>query len=182
MRLFADTADIAAIRRLAEAGLIDGVTTNTSLIAKSGAHISRRLASFGQPCLQGGAGGRGNHVEVTAVAVLGAEIPGTLEGQPGVGGGGQVRRPPSNQGTCWARALSTCPEAMRPAMPLASAGKVGIACSQPSGRRRACIWFSSWARSRSGPGSAVPAPDGNAPPPHRGRETSRPPASHRSAW
>lgn len=36
MKFFADTADIADIRELAEAGLVDGVTTNPSLIHKSG--------------------------------------------------------------------------------------------------------------------------------------------------
>jgi transaldolase len=36
MKFFADTADIADIRELAEAGLLDGVTTNPSLIHKSG--------------------------------------------------------------------------------------------------------------------------------------------------
>ncbi len=36
MKFFADTADTAAIRELAEAGLIDGVTTNPSLIHKAG--------------------------------------------------------------------------------------------------------------------------------------------------
>lgn len=36
MKFFADTADIADIRDLAETGLIDGVTTNPSLIHKSG--------------------------------------------------------------------------------------------------------------------------------------------------
>ena len=36
MKFFADTADIADIRDLAEAGLLDGVTTNPSLIHKSG--------------------------------------------------------------------------------------------------------------------------------------------------
>ena len=36
MKFFADTAEIAAIRELAEAGLVDGVTTNPSLIHKSG--------------------------------------------------------------------------------------------------------------------------------------------------
>ena len=36
MKFFADTADTAAISELAEAGLIDGVTTNPSLIHKSG--------------------------------------------------------------------------------------------------------------------------------------------------
>lgn len=36
MKFFVDTADIAAIRDLAETGLLDGVTTNPSLVAKTG--------------------------------------------------------------------------------------------------------------------------------------------------
>jgi len=36
MKFFADTAEIKDIRELAEAGLLDGVTTNPSLIKKSG--------------------------------------------------------------------------------------------------------------------------------------------------
>ena len=36
MKFFADTADIAEIRELADTGLLDGVTTNPSLIKKSG--------------------------------------------------------------------------------------------------------------------------------------------------
>jgi transaldolase len=36
MKFFADTAEISDIRELAEAGLVDGVTTNPSLIHKSG--------------------------------------------------------------------------------------------------------------------------------------------------
>ena len=36
MKFFADTAEIADIRELAEAGLLDGVTTNPSLVKKSG--------------------------------------------------------------------------------------------------------------------------------------------------
>ncbi len=36
MKFFADTAEIADIRDLADAGLLDGVTTNPSLIHKSG--------------------------------------------------------------------------------------------------------------------------------------------------
>ena len=36
MRFFADTADISEIRVLAATGLLDGVTTNPSLIAKTG--------------------------------------------------------------------------------------------------------------------------------------------------
>ena len=36
MKFFADTADTNDIRELAEAGLLDGVTTNPSLIHKAG--------------------------------------------------------------------------------------------------------------------------------------------------
>lgn len=36
MKFFIDTADVAAIRELAETGLVDGVTTNPSLVAKAG--------------------------------------------------------------------------------------------------------------------------------------------------
>jgi transaldolase len=36
MKFFADTAEIAEIRALAETGLLDGVTTNPSLVQKSG--------------------------------------------------------------------------------------------------------------------------------------------------
>src|SRR5579871_4224004 len=36
MKFFIDTADIGEIRDLAATGLVDGVTTNPSLVAKSG--------------------------------------------------------------------------------------------------------------------------------------------------
>ncbi len=36
MKFFVDTADVGEIRELAQTGLLDGVTTNPSLIAKSG--------------------------------------------------------------------------------------------------------------------------------------------------
>ena len=36
MKIFADTADVNEIRRLASMGLVDGVTTNDSLVAKTG--------------------------------------------------------------------------------------------------------------------------------------------------
>jgi transaldolase len=39
MKFFVDTADIDAIRDLAELGIVDGVTTNPSLIMKSGRDI-----------------------------------------------------------------------------------------------------------------------------------------------
>ena len=36
MDIFADTADIEEIKKLNDLGIIDGVTTNPTLIAKSG--------------------------------------------------------------------------------------------------------------------------------------------------
>ena len=39
MKFFVDTADIAAIKELNELGMVDGVTTNPSIIAKSGRDI-----------------------------------------------------------------------------------------------------------------------------------------------
>ncbi len=39
MKFFVDTADLGEIEQLADTGLIDGVTTNPSLIAKSGKNI-----------------------------------------------------------------------------------------------------------------------------------------------
>jgi len=39
MKFFVDTADVDAIRDLADTGLVDGVTTNPSLIAKTGRHF-----------------------------------------------------------------------------------------------------------------------------------------------
>ncbi|QIE57136.1 fructose-6-phosphate aldolase [Pikeienuella piscinae] len=40
MKFFVDTAEIAEIRELAETGMVDGVTTNPSLIMKSGRDIT----------------------------------------------------------------------------------------------------------------------------------------------
>ena len=40
MKFFVDTADVAEIKELAATGLLDGVTTNPTLVAKAGA-ISR---------------------------------------------------------------------------------------------------------------------------------------------
>jgi transaldolase len=48
MQIFLDTAEIDAIPSRLDAGLVDGVTTNPSLIAKAGAGIfdaSRRFAT-----------------------------------------------------------------------------------------------------------------------------------------
>ncbi len=46
MKFFVDTADIAEIRDLAETGLLDGVTTNPSLIAKSGRNFLEVIAEI----------------------------------------------------------------------------------------------------------------------------------------
>jgi transaldolase len=46
MKFFVDTAEIAEIRELAETGLLDGVTTNPSLIAKSGRKITEVIAEI----------------------------------------------------------------------------------------------------------------------------------------
>ncbi|MGL4314061.1 MAG: fructose-6-phosphate aldolase [Sphingomonas sp.] len=49
MKFFADTADTAEIRDLADTGLLDGVTTNPSLIAKSGRNfleVVKEIASI----------------------------------------------------------------------------------------------------------------------------------------
>ena len=40
MKLFADTADVEEIRKLSDLGIIDGVTTNPSLVAKTGKKFS----------------------------------------------------------------------------------------------------------------------------------------------
>ncbi|RAI58071.1 fructose-6-phosphate aldolase [Roseicella frigidaeris] len=49
MKFFVDTAEVREIRSLAEAGFVDGVTTNPSLIAKSGrpmAEVIREICSI----------------------------------------------------------------------------------------------------------------------------------------
>jgi transaldolase len=46
MKFFVDTAEISEIRELAETGLLDGVTTNPSLIAKSGRKITEVIAEI----------------------------------------------------------------------------------------------------------------------------------------
>jgi transaldolase len=46
MKFFVDTADIAEIKELAQTGLLDGVTTNPSLIAKTGRPIKDVIAEI----------------------------------------------------------------------------------------------------------------------------------------
>ena len=46
MKFFVDTADIAEIRELAATGLLDGVTTNPSLVAKTGRDFKETIAEI----------------------------------------------------------------------------------------------------------------------------------------
>ena len=46
MKFFVDTADVAEIRELAPSGLMDGVTTNPSLIMKSGRPMAEVIAEI----------------------------------------------------------------------------------------------------------------------------------------
>jgi transaldolase len=46
MKFFVDTAEVADIRSLVELGMVDGVTTNPSLIAKSGRKMSEVIAEI----------------------------------------------------------------------------------------------------------------------------------------
>ena len=50
MKFFADTAEIAEIRELADAGLLDGVTTNPSLVHKSGRNFIEVLKEIAEIC------------------------------------------------------------------------------------------------------------------------------------
>ncbi len=46
MKFFVDTADVAEIKALAESGLLDGVTTNPSLVAKTGKRMRDVIAEI----------------------------------------------------------------------------------------------------------------------------------------
>lgn len=46
MKFFVDTADTGEIKELADAGLLDGVTTNPSLIAKTGRDFKQTIAEI----------------------------------------------------------------------------------------------------------------------------------------
>lgn len=46
MKFFVDTGDLTEIEALSQTGLIDGVTTNPSLIAKSGANMATLIAEI----------------------------------------------------------------------------------------------------------------------------------------
>ncbi|MBT4109829.1 MAG: fructose-6-phosphate aldolase, partial [Pelagibacterales bacterium] len=46
MKFFIDTADVSEIKELSSSGLLDGVTTNPSLIKKSGRNINEVIAEI----------------------------------------------------------------------------------------------------------------------------------------
>lgn len=48
MKIFLDTADLSQIEQLKPTGMIDGVTTNPSLIAKSGRDIKQTIADIAE--------------------------------------------------------------------------------------------------------------------------------------
>ena len=50
MKFFADTAEIADIKELADAGLLDGVTTNPSLVKKSGRDFIETITEIAGVC------------------------------------------------------------------------------------------------------------------------------------
>lgn len=50
MKFFADTSDLAAIQDLADLGMLDGVTTNPSIIAKSGKQFIPLIKEITQIC------------------------------------------------------------------------------------------------------------------------------------
>ena len=46
MKFFIDSADINAIKKFSKIGMVDGVTTNPSIIAKSGEILERLLPKY----------------------------------------------------------------------------------------------------------------------------------------
>ena len=46
MQIFIDTADVETLRELAATGLVDGVTTNPSLVAKGGRNMLEVIAEI----------------------------------------------------------------------------------------------------------------------------------------
>ena len=46
MQIFIDSADAAELKTLAQTGLVDGVTTNPSLVAKAGRDFFETLAEI----------------------------------------------------------------------------------------------------------------------------------------
>ena len=50
MKFFADTADLADIRELMDSGLLDGVTTNPTLVRKSGGDFLETVREIAGIC------------------------------------------------------------------------------------------------------------------------------------
>lgn len=48
MQLFLDSADLVLIKKYQEYGLIDGITTNPSIIAKEGVHLETRIREIAE--------------------------------------------------------------------------------------------------------------------------------------
>ena len=46
MKFFVDTADVTEIKKLNDIGIVDGVTTNPTIVAKSGRPIRELLAEI----------------------------------------------------------------------------------------------------------------------------------------
>ena len=46
MKFFIDTADVTEIKKLNDIGIVDGVTTNPTIVAKSGRPIRELLAEI----------------------------------------------------------------------------------------------------------------------------------------
>ena len=46
MKIFLDTADVVKIKELASTGLIDGITTNPSIIAKQGRDLKEVIGEI----------------------------------------------------------------------------------------------------------------------------------------
>jgi len=73
MKIFIDTADVDAIRRAAETGLVDGVTTNPSVIAKSGRDFKEVVRQICQ-MIPGPVSAEGNAEGVDALVEEAREI------------------------------------------------------------------------------------------------------------
>ncbi|MER8955841.1 fructose-6-phosphate aldolase [Mesorhizobium sp. M0045] len=98
MKFFVDTADISEIRELAAAGILDGVTTNPSLIAKTGRPIRDVIKEICQT-IEGPVS-----AEVTATGFDGMIAEG--ERLAGIAGNVAVKVPSTWEGFRACRALS----------------------------------------------------------------------------
>jgi len=48
MQLFLDSADMSLIKKYQEYGIVDGITTNPSIIAKEGVHLETRIREIAE--------------------------------------------------------------------------------------------------------------------------------------